>query len=1168
MDPPPTSHRGGHDHLDDRVRDALGNDTADGHDALAAVALAVELMDTARGATPRPARRRARRLARLVGDPTSMAFSMALTDEVARIAEPARAVERLRSLLADTGTPRFLGPVDRVLLRGAAVVGPVVPRLVAGGLRWRLRRESASLVLDAEDPAFARHVARRRAEGYRLNVNVLGEAILGDDEARRRRDDLLTRIDRPDVDHVSVKISSVCAQLSSLAFDETVDRVVEHLLPLYRRARRAHPRVFVNLDMEEYRDLALTLAAFERILAMPELDGADLGIVLQAYLPDSHAAFDEVARWAVERRARGGGVVKVRVVKGANLAMERVDAELHGWPAAPYPTKVEVDASFKRLIDRALDPRLGDGVRVGLASHNTFDVAWGIVRATRFGTDDRLDIEMLEGMAPGESAAVLERVGRLTLYLPVVRRSSFDAAIAYLVRRLDENTGPDNYLRDQLSMRPRSAELADQRDRFLHAVATRSEVDLSRRRRQDRATQDRRFSIDDPFVNEPDTDWSLAANRAWLADLRRPGQVVLAPEIPVVIGEQTVWPGPGPGAGTGIGIDPSSPTTVAYRYALADRDLVDRAVAVTAAAQVEWSARAGRERAAVLERVAETLAARRGTAVMTMVRDAGKVVAEADVEVSEAIDMARRYGRDAIALDGLDALHRPVGPVVVAPPWNFPLAIAAGGVLGAIAAGSAAILKPAPETVATAWLLATCLWDAGVPREVVAFLPCPDDDVGRGLITHDGVGAVILTGALATAQLFVSWRPDLHLHAETSGKNAIVVTAAADLDLAVADLVRSAFGHAGQKCSAASLAIVEHTVLDDGAFLAKLADATRTLRVGPADALATDVGPLVRPPEGPLRRALERLDPGETWLVRPTPRDEAGLLWSPGVKVGVHPGSAFHRTECFGPVLGVMAARDLEHAIELQNDTDFGLTGGIHSLDPQEISFWLEHVEVGNAYVNRTITGAIVGRQPFGGWKRSAVGPAVKAGGSAYVASLCAWSDPEDPEEEVQVQVGAAAGPGPSCRVAQARRGYSPAWSALSRPSDPSALAAERNELRSVALGSVLLRIEADASPDDVELCTLAAATVGVHLLLSRAADETVDVLARRLATEPVDRLRVLGTVPEPLWRAAADAWVHLDDRPPVGEGRIELRRWSHEQAVARTAHRHGRVADRGRVLA
>ena len=384
-------------------------DPTDDEDAAAAVALATELLATARGAEPAAARRRARRLGRLVDDPASMAFSMALTDEVARITDPARAVQRLRDLLAEHGAPGFLGPVDRLLLRGAAVAGPTVPRVVAAGLRWRLRRESSAVVLAAEDPAFARHVVARQRAGFRLNVNVLGEAILGDDEAARRLDEVLARVDRPDVDYVSVKISSVCAQLSSLAFASTVDRVVDHLLPLYRRASAATPRVFVNLDMEEHRDLELTLAAFERILAEPDLHAADVGIVLQAYLPDSHAAFERVAGWAMDRRAAGGGIVKVRLVKGANLAMERVDAELHGWPVTTYGSKAEVDGSYKRLLDRALDPNWGDGLRVGLASHNTFELAWGIVRATRLGTLDRVDIEMLEGMAPGQSEAVRAR---------------------------------------------------------------------------------------------------------------------------------------------------------------------------------------------------------------------------------------------------------------------------------------------------------------------------------------------------------------------------------------------------------------------------------------------------------------------------------------------------------------------------------------------------------------------------------------------------------------------------------------------------------------------------------------------------------------------------------------------------------------------------------------
>jgi RHH-type proline utilization regulon transcriptional repressor/proline dehydrogenase/delta 1-pyrroline-5-carboxylate dehydrogenase len=549
-----------------------------------------------------------------------------------------------------------------------------------------------------------------------------------------------------------------------------------------------------------------------------------------------------------------------------------------------------------------------------------------------------------------------------------------------------------------------------------------------------------------------------------------------------------------------------------------------------------------RERADLLARCAEVLAARRGEALAVMARDAGKTIGQGDPEVSEAVDMAAHDARQALLLDDLDARHQPLGPVVVAPPWNFPLAIPAGGVLAALAAGNTVILKPAPETVLTAWHLVRCLWDAGVPQEVLQFVPCADDEVGRALITDARVAAVILTGAADTAAQFLAWKPDLRLHAETSGKNAIVVTAAADLDLAVTDLVNSAFGHAGQKCSAASLAIVEQSVLDDRRFLAKLADATRSLHVGPATDPAVDVGPLIGPPSERLVRALTRLDAGERWLVEPRRLDEHGLLWSPGVRLGVAPGSFLHLTECFGPVLGVMAARDLDHALELQNATDFGLTGGLHSLDPAEMGHWLARVQVGNAYVNRSITGAIVGRQPFGGWKRSVVGPAAKVGGPHHVASLCSWTDQG------------------ADRIERAKASYPVAWTELSQPQDPTGLVAERNEHRHVSLPWAVLRIEEGADPVDVELCRLAVRTTGTSLIVSDARTEPVDRLTARWGAHAPVRVRVLGRAPDALRRAAADAWVHLDDRPPVAEGRIELPRWSREQSVSITAHRHGNV--------
>jgi len=337
------------------------------------------------------------------------------------------------------------------------------------------------------------------------------------------------------------------------------------------------------------------------------------------------------------------------------------------------------------------------------------------------------------------------------------------------------------------------------------------------------------------------------------------------------------------------------------------------------------------------------------------------------------------------------AVYVPPKLTVVTPPWNFPVAIPAGGVLAALAAGSGVIIKPAKLAQRAGAVMVEALWEAGVPRELLALVDIGERELGKELVSHPAVDRVILTGAYETAQLFRSFRNDLPLLAETSGKNAIIVTPSADLDLAASDVVKSAFGHAGQKCSAASLVILIGSVAKSERFRRQLVDAAASLRVGYPEQALSQMGPIIEPANGKLLHALTQLGIDEEWLVEPKQLDATGRLWSPGIRAGVAAGSYFHLTEFFGPVLGVMHARDLDEAIRMQNAVDYGLTAGLHSLDPEELATWLDRVEAGNLYVNRGITGAIVQRQPFGGWKRSAVGAGAKAGGPNYLFGLGEW---------------------------------------------------------------------------------------------------------------------------------------------------------------------------------
>jgi RHH-type proline utilization regulon transcriptional repressor/proline dehydrogenase/delta 1-pyrroline-5-carboxylate dehydrogenase len=899
-----------------------------------------------------------------------------------------------------------------------------------------------------------------------------------------------------------------------------------------------------------------------RLLDREELLGYSGGIVLQAYLPDALGAMQRLQQWAAERRERGGAPIKVRVVKGANLAMEHVDAALHGWPLATFDSKRETDTNYKRVLDWALTPEHTDAVRIGVAGHNLFDIALAWLLAKNRGVTESIDFEMLLGMATGQADAVRREVGGLLLYTPVVQPKEFDVAISYLVRRLEENASDENFMSSVFDIATSDTAFEHEKNRFLASVDALSAEEPTPRRTQDRGDLSTLARAND-FENAADTDPSLAANRSW-------GRRILS----LV------------GPGNRIGVDTIDAAVVS------DPAVLDDLMHSVRDAGARWGAQTGAERAAVLRRAALALEANRDRLIEVMAAETGKTIAEGDPEVSEAIDFANYYAARADELDRVDgAVFVPSALTVVTPPWNFPVAIPAGSVLSALAAGSAVIIKPAPQARRSAAVLVEALWESGIPRNILALVDIEEGDLSRQLIAHPNVDRVILTGSYETAKLFRSWRPELALLAETSGKNAIVVTPAADLDLAVADIVKSAFGHAGQKCSAASLVILVGSVARSERFHRQLADAVSSLRVGYASDPLTEMGPLIEPAEGMLLAALTTLGPGEKWLVEPVRRSSDGRLWTPGVRDGVTPQSAFHTTEYFGPVLGIMHASTLEQAVEFQNGTDYGLTAGLHSLDPAEIEQWLATVEAGNLYVNRGITGAIVQRQPFGGWKRSAVGAGAKAGGPNYLVHLGSWiTEAGEPSQGLS-------NAGLDGRVAAlldsaqagldwnsfdlARRGAKSdavAWSDSFAPVDRSGLGVERNVLRYRPV-PVTVRLSDDGERHEL-LRVLSAATLArskvtlssahklprpMRALLKewgvRVVIENDEAWLARVAVEgvPTPRIRLIGG-------SAARLAEALGDEPDVAvyagdvtrAGRIELLPFVREQAVSITNHRFG----------
>ena len=1087
----------------------------------------------------------AQRLASLLRDPAGLGFTVQFIDRVIRPEDPATAAHALQELAPNL--PEFLSSNERRLLRFGARASRLAPDLVQRRAHKKLHELVDHLVLDATASNLGSSVAGLTRGGDRLNLSLLGEAVLGEREALRHRDRVLELVRREDVDHVSVKVSSIASQLNPWAFDASVQRVVDRLQPILAEA--ALSGTFINLDMEEYRTVDLTVAAFTR--ALEQFPGLEAGIAVQAYLPGSLTTLEHLQEWAAQRRAAGGAPIKVRIVKGANLGLETTEAELRGWPRATWDSKSKTDAHFKRLLDWALTPARTKNVRIGVASQNLFDLAHAWLLAGERDVRDAVEFEALLGFDGGPLRAARGELGPLRLYTPVVPAAEFDTALAYLVRRLQEAATPGNFL-------AALPDLADpgvfdrEAEQFSAALAAASAEPVGTQRPHHGGSEI--AARHEGFANTPDTDPAISANRDWAERVAERSEYT-------ALGEHS--------AQLNRVLGPAS---------------LQSLIATVRDGGRAWAARAPELRSWALRQAGHTLAGRRGDLIAVMMAETGKTFAEADTEVSEAVDFAHYYAEELLRLTAVDgARFVPAALTVVTPPWNFPVAIPAGGVLAALAAGSGVILKPAPQSPRCAAVMVEALREAGVPRDALALAVMEEGPLSQALVTHSDVDRVVLTGSWETAKLFRSWRPDLPLMAETSGKNAVIVTPSADRDRAVADIVRSAFGNAGQKCSAASLAILVGPVGTSERFLRQLVDAVSSLAVGMPDDLNNTVGPLIAPAGPPLAEALTAAPDGETWLVEPKQLDATGRLWSPGVRLGVRPGSDFHTTEFFGPVLGIMLAPTLTDAITWQNGTPYGLTAGLHSLDPREVRTWLASVEAGNLYVNRPITGAIVRRQPFGGWKRSAVGVTAKAGGPNYLARFGSWHPAplrDTSEMELTAEVTALLELF-ATQLDDPARGYlravalsdQRAWEReFGVAKDISGLAAELNVLQYVPT-DVTIRSEGSLVP--LARVLLAAKRAGARVTVSSAmalpkgiehSVETSDEWLRRVAETRPSRVRLVGAdLTDTAAAVDGDPDIALYGGPVTSSGRVELLPFLREQAVSITTHRYG-IEDRSLV--
>ncbi len=830
--------------------------------------------------------------------------------------------------------------------------------------------------------------------------------------------------------NLSVKISSLYSQLNPVDPEESVAAVKERLRPILMCARQRGAAI--TFDMEQYEAKEITLRAFRDLLAEPGLrDWPDAGIALQAYLRETEADVLALIRWARER----GTPVSVRLVRGAYWDYETIVARQNDWPIPVFTDKGGTDLSYERCARHLLEHY--PTVETAIATHNVRSIALAVAHARRLGlAAGQYEIQMLYGMADPLKEAVVKQGERLRIYLAF---GELIPGMAYLVRRLLENTASQSFLRmgfaedaspEALLAQPAEAggNGADGRqDRVDVRTCGRVEEEATRDGEDPPDLTATAISLTPspphvhtstpphphtstpphthtsplpPFRNEPVRRFTDSGERQRFAAAIETVRGQLAREYPLVIGGERRTTG-----AWEVSTNPARPAEVVGRVAAASAPDAEAAVAAALAAFPGWRRLGARGRAGYLLGAAGQLRARRDELAAWQVFEVGKNWREADADVVEAIDFLEYYAREAVRLEGGPRLHSPPGEsnsmryeprgvAAVIPPWNFPLAILTGMTAANLAVGNTVVLKPASQSPVIAAGLMEALANAGLPPGVANFLPVPGSDVGEALVVHPQVQVIAFTGSREVGcrilRRAAEVPPEQHhlkrVIAELGGKNAIIVDSDADVDDAVLGTVASAFGYQGQKCSACSRVIVLERLYD--AFLRRLIEATRSLRIGEPDDPANLIGPVID------ARARERIQAtiaaGGTRARLELSVDVSllgeGHYVGPTIFSGVDPDEPLAQEEIFGPVLCVLRARDLDQALAIANGTRYALTGGIYSRSPANLDRVRQEFEVGNLYINRKITGAIVGRQPFGGFKLSGIGS--KAGGPDYLLQM------------------------------------------------------------------------------------------------------------------------------------------------------------------------------------
>jgi RHH-type transcriptional regulator, proline utilization regulon repressor / proline dehydrogenase / delta 1-pyrroline-5-carboxylate dehydrogenase len=1130
---------------------------------------------------------------KLITNIRSRSFIINIIDQGFRSHSYLRRADQILHLIHQYGIPENLSISLRFKLLFLKLLKKKGAAYLVTSIGKKLNDEFSHLVFPSEKD----DLLKKKNPNNLLNFSQVGGLPLGREGVKKWQKKYRRLLEKPNINYISIKSSSLLPKINLLDWEASVKFLATKLQYIYQIANEnpikqkdgTTKHKFINIDIENYQSVKITIQAFKQALSNPSFANLSAGITLQSYLPEAFELQKDLVQFAKKRIEDGGNAIKITIVKGSYLEKEEIQASINNWAQAPYTSKKETDANFKKMLEFACLKPNARVANVGIATHNIFDIAYGLLLIYENEIFPYAEIEMFATRTPNIRNVINQVFDNVRLYCPVADKNEFHKALSFIFRRIDENLRPQNFLYKINKLTPRSKRWDQLKEAFFSSCEKINNLSHEKRQKQDRLENKtflkERFSL---FDNEQQTNFSLKNNRIWANEIIK--NVKTNTEsliIPLQINGQIFEKNQ-----DGIFHQIASKEKTLYHYSIADENDINKAILCANSYLSIWKNVSVEEKMTFFSNITSLYKQKRKELIATLIKEQGKILIDADVEICQAIDSIEYYKfRYSNTVTTKDVSFSPIGTCIIVSSKGNSLSTPTGNIISALLCGNSVIFKPSKDSVLTGWQIVNTFWEAGIPKEVLQFIICDNEVVENSLINTNSNSKLIFSGRGLTAKKFIKKNPLINISANLEGKNTMIITDCCDRDLAIESLVKSAFSNSGQNDFTITVAILESEVYEDKIFLQKLIDAVSPYKLGFPWDLSTNLVPLRHEIKENLKIALTTLEPGESWLLTPKQNENNPFLYSPGIKIGATENSLTFKRVFAGPVLSLVRASNLKSAISIANSLPYGLISVLQSLDEREHHYFSENIQTGSKYINRATKLAMIRRQPYGGYKSSSYGINFKEGGPNYLLKFLKASQIEIPKQKqpVSEKVNSLTSILEKIDLTAEELGlfyasianYAFWWKKMKKYRDPSKIVGQDNFFGYIPKKNICLKIFEDDNPIDILRICAATLTCGAKLQISRdknkckkfywldllesifSKNETDDQLLERLKKQKTRIIRLSNLASKKFKTKVTMQNCYVIDDPVLANGRYELLNYLQEVNISYNYHRYGNLGVR-----